>query len=819
MATLINNSSGNFTSAATWSVADSTSLLDSETNTTSSTTAFVSSQSFVPGAITIDGIAVKLSAHTLVGTCSVRLFDVVGAAAVPGTTVTINTADLPTVNTATQVGWTFMKFSAPVLLVGATSYTVQISTSTAASVTIYRDATAANWSRILRTTTTQAPAATDDLVITGEYVSAGVNSSFTVTMDNTTSATTFGSVQISGMGTLVSGVAASTDYYLKLLGNLSIYTGGEYNQGTASTPIPSDSTSSLEFANTSNVQFGLVCRVGGVLRTGGNVITSRAFLAADASIGATSLTTDVSTGWKNGDSIGIASTTRTKAESELKALTADAAGTTLTITALTNAHSGTGEIAGELINVTRNCKIFGTSTTFQAYVSIAASTTVDLQSTEFYQLGSATAARRGIDVGTTTLGTCTINNCSMHDYIVTSSIGILLNSSTNDNITITDNVVYNTASVGISTTATTGINYTIDNNIVILSGATCFSINDLRGTVTNLTGISATGAGITLSDNVALTTNVFGTLSGFTAHSNTTAGVSLTNITGITNNPMGLISNLNCWRNTGSGLILSNSFTIMVDTITAFGNSVSNITIGTTQANNIVIKNATVNAGTTLTCPIGFNITADCNEVYIDNSTFGSTTTHSTGDINTALNFYPRLVLRNCVLSSTTPVAGTANMTEGSFISLAKFQQVNGQHRTYKKYGILLADNVIYNSTGISVRLTPNNALSTNKMQGTAQKIAVSSGQTATVKVFVRKSAVGDGTAYNGNEVRLMLKADPAIGITSDTVLATTDATYDGVFKALEGTTPAIGDNAVFQVYLDCDGTTGWINYDDFSIV
>lgn len=818
MATLFSNSTGNFTTAATWSLVDSTSYLNSETNNTATTAAFVSSAATTPGAITIDGIGIKILSRSAAptGTFSVRL--AVAGVAVVGTTVTINVSDIPAVNTSTNVGWLFMKFSGSVTLLAATAYTVQVTSSTAGQVTLYRDATAGNWSRLLRTTTTQAPAAADEILVGGQFTAAATNASFTVTMNNTTSATTWGNTEISTNGTLAWGTTAATNYYYKVAGNISIYTNGVYTQGTGAVPMPASSTAKLEFANTSNVQFGVEVRLGGTFKTGGNVITNNALLAADAAAAATTLTTNVSTGWKSGDVIGIASTTRTRAESETRALTVDASGTTLTVAAITNAHSGTSPTAAELINLTRNVQIFGTSTANQAYINILTTSVVDIQSAEIYNMGSATAAKRGIDVGTTT-GSFVMNNSSIHDFIVASSIGIFFSNGAGNNYTFSNNVIYNSAGRGLLNSATTGTSWTISNSISMLTGAIGFEIADLTGTISNITGISATGAGIQLQDASAASTEVFGSMSTFVAHSNSTFGVSFINVTGVTNNPMGTFTTLNCWRNTTVGINLSNCFTIIVDTATVFGNGTANITIGTTECDNIYFKTVTANAGTTLTCPIGVNVTSDCHEIYFDNSTFGVTTTHATGDVNiSGVNFLPRLTFRNCQLSSATPVATPGNMTEGGYVRLARFQQTNRNHKTFFKYGTTTSDSTIFNSGPLSARLTPNNAAATNKLQDGIKKIAVPVGQTVTIKVFLRKSVAGDGSAYNGNQPRLMLKADAATGIASDTVLATADNTYNGTFKALTATTVAISDDAVYQVYIDCDGTVGWVNVDDWSI-
>lgn len=824
MATLFNNSSGNFTTAATWSLVDATSYLNSEVGTTASSTTFTNSSQFTPGAITIDGIAIKLSAHGTTGTASVRLVTGGGAAgtttgtAVTGTTVTINTADLQTVNTSTQVGWAFFKFSAPVLLVAATAYNVQIQTSSAAQMTMYRDATVSNWSRALRTTTTQAPASGDGLLVGGDYISAGVNNSYTVTNDNTAT-TTFGALQVCGKGTFAYGTAASTAYHFKTNNNLNLYTGGIFQMGTSGTPIPATSTAKLEFVNSVNVDFGVEVRIGSTFTSYGNVVTPSAFLAADASATATSLTTNVSTGWLNGDVIGIASTTRTRAESETKALTANASGTTLTITALTNTHSGTSPTTAELINLTRNVQVFGTSSTLQTYINIATTSIVSCNYTEFYFMGSSTTSKRGIDVATTT-GSFLMNGCSSHDFVTGNAMGVNFTSGAGNNYTYSNNVLFNINNIGINQASTSASAYTISNNITMLTGSTGINLADLKGSISNLTGISSASQGISIGDTTGGAVDVLAPISGLTAHSNGTVGILLSALFGINNNPYMTFSSINTWRNTTIGIQISNVFSVVIDTLASFGNGTTNMTFGGTDIINVFIKNATLNAGTTLTCPIGLNITGDSYGVFFENSSFGATTTHATADIVAAsgAGVMPQVVLRNTILNSTTPVSSASTMTEGGFIGLAKFQQIAGNHRTVKKNGTIVSDTVIFNSGPVSSRLTPTNANSNFKLQSAVKKFAVPSGQTATVQVFIRKSVVGDGSAYNGNQVRLILRTDTAAGVTTDTVLATTDNTYNGVFKALSGVTPAITDNAVYQVYVDCDGTAGWVNVDDWSI-
>ena len=76
---------------------------------------------------------------------------------------------------------------------------------------------------------------------------------------------------------------------------------------------------------------------------------------------------------------------------------------------------------------------------------------------------------------------------------------------------------------------------------------------------------------------------------------------------------------------------------------------------------------------------------------------------------------------------------------------------------------------------------------------------------------------MGDGAAYNGNQPRLIVRRNDAIGITSDTVLATYSA-GTGSWNQLSGTTAAFSDDGVAEVIVDCDGTAGWTNIDDWSV-
>lgn len=325
---------GNWTSAGTWGVVDSTSYLNAEHTVESLlTTAYSGTRSaaFTPGAITISHIGVKLCERLgTTGTMSVQLELDTGDVAVAGTEVTIDVADLPTaLETDINGGWIFFKLATPVLLLAATAYQVAAKTSSANQVDLWCNTTADNLSRALVTTTTGAPAAGDDVIIGGEYTGSGTSNSFTVTMDETAT-TDYGaastslvtpSIAICSKGTLTFGTSSSTDYFLKQSGNVIVYSDGTLNMGTTGTPMPSTSTATLQFDCGANVDFGLTVRNGGTLVGQGAAKTVVwGYLNTDEAIAATVIGVVSSAGWEADDELCFASTTRTNTQCEKKTI-------------------------------------------------------------------------------------------------------------------------------------------------------------------------------------------------------------------------------------------------------------------------------------------------------------------------------------------------------------------------------------------------------------------------------------------------------------------------------------------------------------------
>lgn len=827
---------GNFSAAATWGLIDATSLNNTETTTTALTTTYALSSAFTPGAIQIDGIGVKLSVRTgTTGTMSVSLAQ--GGVTVVGTEVTINVADLPVAATADlNGGWIFFKFAAPVTLVAATSYTVQAKTSSASQVSLF-STSGTNWARFLRTTTTAAPAAGDDLIITREFTGAGASTTRTVTYD-ITAATDFGAVPtaansliqpgiaISTGGTLTWGTTAATQYQMRMSNSIIIYSGGTMNMGTVATPCPRGSSQTLFFDPGTNVDYGLVVRNLGTLVTQGLSRTSgkeidRCLLNTDEAVAQTTLGVDTDTGWLDNDVIAVATTTQTIAQSEKGALNGNAGASSLTVDGfagagggLAFAHLGTAPIQAEVILLTRNVIIRGASATLQAYIDIKATAQVDCDWTEFYWLGSATTNKRGIDIATTT-GSCSFNRCSAHDMMVANSRNFNSSSASGSNISITNCVTFDINTFHVASSASSGV-MTITGNIFMKNVSSFLaSLGDIGGVFSNNVVIGGAGYGVVLNEANAQ----LGTFSGNTIHS-CVGGLSIPAVL-----YDGTIQNTILYRNSSFGLnIQALVEDVIFDTMTFFGNTTASISFSTT-GNALVgcqFLNVTSNGDTGFPTTAGIlvsnamrNAIADLELINCDFSTVAGIKTAHTNDINIASSSFVEMYLNNCKLGGTNEVAGQTNLLDGSYIASDKHDQTEGLFKTFMRRGTIQRETTTVHTGSQSMKLTPNNA--SNKLQTLGAlggfKVPVLDGETVTFNAYVYE----DGS-YNGARARLMVKRNDALGITADTLLDTATAASDGAWELLTGTTDPVSADGVLEFFVDCDGTAGNLFVDSLSV-
>lgn len=822
MATLISKATGNFTSSSTWGVASAVAgaELDSDASSINLSTGNSDSGTFIPAVTNIDAVAIKLGAViTPTGTVTVKLRNSTTGADVA--TVTVNASDL----NLSAAGWHVFSFAAHTPN-GTDSYLIRVTRSVADSAgnripLSASTASATNMSREVRLITTAAPGANDKLIVAGEFTGVASSNSYTVTMDNADAgATSFGptvsggppqGLTVNNKAILKYGTAASTAYYLKLKGLLLVYGGGELDMGTSGTPMPASSSAVLEFASVANVDSGLRIANGGIFEGRGNAIANtKAFLNADAAASATSLTTDISTGWKSGDKIAIASTTRTASQTESVLLTADASGTTLTVGALVNAHSGSGATKAEIINVTRNVVLRGITTSLQGYVLVNAVATFTANYVEFSQLGSATSSKRGMDIFTLT-GTCTVQNCALHDFIVSSSIGFnivpLVNS--NANITYSNNVSWNIQSahlIGQSTDLPSSISIT-SNVFLKNSSGTMITLSPFSTSGYIFTGntiVGSSGSGVSLSRN--------GTISGLVAHSNNGNGISFSST-----ESGAILSSMTLWRNTSPGLSISNiTGKLLVDTLTAFGNGTANIEFsGSGTFSSLVearLASLTLNSDASFSTSSGlvFPTNNRIERVVVDSSSFGASVNHA-NDINMNTSLRVGLVLRNTTLSSPSQIGSIGSLLTGSYICKEKDGGVSNAHSS-QIVGVstYTLDTSVYDITP-SLKITSG--------ESCRFRAAVANGQALTLSVKVRKSVIGDGVAYVGDQLRLMVAANPALGINSDTILATSTNAANGAFETISGLTATVNDNGVLEFFVTgLNRTAGFFNIDTLLV-
>lgn len=812
-------------SGTTWLSVDASTAITGSTSATLPTSAGATSRSaaFTPGAIgTTDGVLLNVSfrAASPTGTITAQLL--LSADNSVLATVTVNVADLDMTGytSATAPGsWHFFKFGTPFLLVAAVAYKVEAFTSNASQVGLY-GAASNNFNHLLRLTAAGvAPAAGDRLFIQSELTGAGTSNTATVTMDNN-SATAFGKIDISVGGTLIYNTAAATQ--LRTNVTCDVWPGGTLSQGTSGTPIPAGTLSILELDNgTTAVSVGLRIMNGTWDMYGDSKTKSWSLLNADAASSATSLTIADSVGsaWKNGDTLVITSTTRTATETETKALTADGSGVTLTVAAITNAHGGdsTSKVQGEVGNLNRWVVLRPVSNTYPTFVFIDSLATVNVSWAEIHDIGSATATKRGIEMSTTT-GSCSFSDCAVYQATVpATSHAFYIFNTAHDNISLSRNVVYN-----FSGTVGFGINISVSSTMVgevytdnlLVSNTTCLSLGDLGGTVTNNRIASPGTIGMLIAEANA---TVVGTIDNNTVHSSTGTSYPV----GMSTNFAGVITNTNVWRNAASRGAIDIAYTTTISTQSVgvsefnggyiFGNTPAGIGSYFTNYGKVLFKGFTIEGGVTLTQPIGVDMGGNntLQNIDFENCTFGATVEHSTADVNIRggaiqSTFY------NCLLDSTTKIAGVSLLHEGRYIKFSKYQQAQGYLAGFRT-GIVESDTTSLGFTStVSEKLTPNNA--TSKLDSAIHSIYVESGHTVTATVKVRK-----GTSYAGAELRLIVLRNASMGVAANTVLASGSSGV-GTIDTISGTTVSATEDGIMDFMVDGDGTTGFFNCTDWTL-
>jgi hypothetical protein len=833
VAVLLARADGNLTAAATWGTVDATALLNSSAANTVLTTSYVESAAFTPGAITIDGIAVCIASRAASpsGTMSVRLAQ--GGATVAGTEVTINVSDIEADDI--EQGWYLFSFPS-VLLIIATAYTVSAKTSAATQVNLYRNATAGNWSRMLRTTTTAAPGAGDMFHICGEKTSAGAETARVVTM-NSTAATDYGDgVAISTSapfgctvgdgGSLVCGVTASTTYILQLSTDLTTWKGSTLTFGASGAPVPRTSTATLQFDCAADGDFGL--RVGGTFNLTGESRTTaknvvQCLLNTDEAVAQTTLGVDTDTGWLSGDEIGIAPTTRTATQHELRILNANAGASSMDITVgLTNAHSGTSPTQAEVILITRNVVVRSVSTSFMSYCNIRGRAGVTCEWAGFRYLGSSAATERGVEIssalanGSASFTYCAFSHADNDGFYVANPVS---------NLTITDCVAY---ALGGNTAGTCVVMHTATQGSASVTRLTIIGAagNGAIGfdvTSASIGGPLVTGLRVSGCDGIGIRWQVVGSMPGWSAihsHSNNDSGFQLFRST------TGRMDDIHFWRNF-YGLEVHYPHTMIINSGQIFGNGgggdLTNIHFGAeTYGGEVILRALTVAGDSTFATEYGLvfqdsNIAGAC-RVRLEGCSFGAASgifvAHTVSDVHfdNGDSHQHEITLVNTTLASTTEIENTSAIGQRGFIAYQRQDGTTNVHLTnYPALGTVQRDTTVFRSASPSEKLTPSGATSYIRLRCQERRVPVPSGSAISVSCYVRKTS-----AYTGSSPRLVQLANYAIGVTDDVVVATHTAAAD-TWERLSGTTTAASEDGVCTFVVEVDGSAGAVYVDDWS--
>jgi len=836
MARLCAVADGNNTSASTWGLIDSTSFNESETTAiTVPTTYSTGYTQFTPGAITVDGIGVRLNNRSgTTGTFSVELYNHTAAGSVAGTEVTVNCSDfVDGVAGSFDGGWMFFKFSSPVTLLAANAYSVRFKTSSSNQI-VCQGASATNPSRMLRTTTTQAPTTGDDRYVMGEWTAASTTTTRTVTLNDTGAAVDYGSastsqvtpaLSISAGGIVLAGTTSATTYVQKISGNVVVYNGGILRLATSGSRMPTNSSFTWTFDCVANVDFGIDVRRKAEFSAYGESKTRWTSLTGDEAAGQTVIEVADTTGWKTGDVLVFAPTGTTITQGETKTILTVDSSVQVTLTAgLTNAHTGTGDVVGKIGNITSNVKIAGTSSTVGTFICYKESSLGVLDNVEVQFFGSATTNKRGVECQhiNTSTNSCTFESCVFNG--LTNASATIGNVQTAGNLYYITNCVITSSSSGVGITAAGGSagtpTFDISNNLVT-GQSTGLTTGGIISVVTGTTGICKDNiiAGCTtgVSINTTLLDNTTTTLSGFKIHS-CTNGLTSTTAQNKVISSFSVVCN-------SVGLILTGGIT-QLNNCDFIGNSIAGynpVGIFIAIQSSVTFDNCTFRGRTSFNQPAGFLLnnayTANIRTTF-NSCTFGATVAHTTADVSITTLQGSTIVFNNCTFSSTTEFSATTY----SFLNDEASFQIQKKDGTsdnvmYIRQAIITSDTSIYRTASPSIRLSPKSSTIPCTTKLLSFKTYVNNGQTCTPTVYVRESVVGDGTDYNGNRVKLYVKANVNLGITTDTLLDTATIACEGAFEALTGTTSAVTDNGVLEFYLVADGTTGWINIDDFTAV
>jgi len=338
--------------------------------------------------------------------------------------------------------------------------------------------------------------------------------------------------------------------------------------------------------------------------------------------------------------------------------------------------------------------------------------------------------------------------------------------------------------------------------------------------------------------NINTSNYIIGDINNLIFHSCYSSGVDGVNFRGKQFKNGKTFKNINIWNN-NVGLSIT-SYDSVFENLNIYntGKSATSSSTGNTliinKTFNIKIINSTIS--NTALSPIFYSYEtmlsaspADYSHIIFDNVNFINNSTYSlipfdsfllSGGTSQYLNYFCNWNFNNCKTNNLNLISGANRLTLDSAI---KFNYLNGlTYSSYYKNGYTYRDSNYYLSASYSTAIVPQvitySLFPTTKFAGMYKYIPAAIGKRTIISVWVRKSSTGDSATYNGAEIRLILAQNSSLNITSDTVLTTTTSASNGAWEKITGTTITAVNNDTWEVYLDCDGNTGFINVTDWSL-
>jgi hypothetical protein len=606
--------------------------------------------------------------------------------------------------------------------------------------------------------------------------------------------------------------------------------------------MPSNSTGIFEWASVANSDSYTIVTNTGTLRGYGAVKARRTTLTNTLAAAGTSITVGSTAGWQVGDEIvfspggtGAAASTHEK-----KTTSAIGSSTTATIAAATNTHTVGAMHPCYVANLTGNVKFRGISGSLGGNIQVQGDGIVDFDEVECMNLGNT--------IGTShfhnnSAGAVSVTDSSFHTF-VNSNYALECTSNSRDYI-ITGNIIYLTPNRSFQGTnrSSAGTNRTFSNNYVIgMSGNdSCVyiqigSIGDdanqvfAGNVISGKTTFANYGFEIIVQVFQATYTFVEASFAdNVSAYNNANGALLQSDTGGFGRACTGTLSNWMMIENTSNGIVVGNNALSLSDlwfkTLRVYGNTTFGLQVANNIVGSVLITDLTAGGTTSRAQAVGIEMASAVGTLMtIANADIGVAsapiTTHGTADIRfNSHAAFNRLFANNVNMGSTNKIVNSQAAAGGIAANFARFQRYGktaGDHRSYFRNGTISTDTAIFRTSSPSERLTP--LLTSAKLQSSPRLIKKSSGTTATISAYVRKSVVGDGTAYTGAQPRLMQRADPSLGLgTADTVLATASGAAGSWELLTASSTPSTTDAGAVEFYVDCDGTAGWVNVDDVT--